>query len=163
VQQVFQIIGLVPTEYQAERVTAAFQRSWISGLKVPERHLALLDQLRTTYKLGLVTNFRDSERMSCWLERAGISGYFSRCTVISHAVGVRKPHPAIIEIALQCLKVHDPATVWCVGDDPIEDVLGARMLGMNVVLVGNYEDNPQTRIIHSLTELGRILPEMRDP
>jgi putative hydrolase of the HAD superfamily len=52
--------------------------------------------------------------------------------VFSSEVGLRKPHPAIFERALDALEV-EPANALFVGDRLYEDVRGAGELGMKTV------------------------------
>jgi putative hydrolase of the HAD superfamily len=53
-------------------------------------------------------------------------------SVFSSEVGVRKPHPAIFERALEALEV-EPEHALFVGDRLFEDVRGAAELGMTTV------------------------------
>ena len=53
-------------------------------------------------------------------------------SVFSSEVGIRKPHPAIFERALEALEV-EPAHALFVGDRLYEDVRGAGELGMTTV------------------------------
>src|SRR6476660_3004784 len=53
-------------------------------------------------------------------------------SVFSSEVGMRKPHPAIVERALEALEV-EPENTLFVGDRLFEDVRGAAELGMTTV------------------------------
>lgn len=75
--------------------------------------------------------------------------------VISSEVGHRKPHPAFYAAACRRLGL-EPARVLCVGDDPENDVAGARRAGLLGVWLdrnGTGTESPEWPRITSLTEL----------
>jgi putative hydrolase of the HAD superfamily len=61
--------------------------------------------------------------------------------VVSDDVGVRKPDPAIFELALDRANVA-PAHAWFVGDHPINDILGAANAGLTPVWMRGSHDWP---------------------
>jgi putative hydrolase of the HAD superfamily len=93
----------------------------------------LLEALRERgLKLGLVSNAFDPG----WLLHRDLAqmGLDQRLdfSVFSSEVGMRKPHPAIFERALEALGVEPERTLF-VGDRLYEDVRGAAELGMTTV------------------------------
>ena len=102
----------------------------------PARRLAatthpLLEALRQLgLKLGLVSNAFDPG----WLLHRDLRhmGLEERLdfSVFSSEVGLRKPHPAIFERALEALGV-EPENALFVGDRLFEDIRGAAELGMS--------------------------------
>jgi putative hydrolase of the HAD superfamily len=104
----------------------------------PARRLAahthpLLEALRERgLKLGLVSNAFDPG----WLLHRDLQhmGLEQRLdfSVFSSEVGLRKPHPAIFERALEALGV-EPEDALFVGDRLFEDIRGAAELGMTTV------------------------------
>lgn len=88
--------------------------------------------------------------------------------VTSAFVGYEKPDPRTFHAALVPLGV-DPASTLHVGDQSKSDVVGARGVGMNAVLLDRYHRHPDTDIptVNSLTELadkvlaGQPQPAMR--
>lgn len=82
---------------------------------------------------------------------------------ISARVGYQKPHPAIFEHALELLDV-GPQEVIHVGDDPEADVLGARRVGIEPVLIDRRGrlDRPighgtETDAVPVIADLGELL------
>ena len=83
-------------------------------------------------KLGLVSNaFDPGWLLHRDLEQMGLAERLD-FSVFSSEVGMRKPHPAIFERALEALEV-EPENALFVGDRLFEDVRGAAELGMTTV------------------------------
>jgi putative hydrolase of the HAD superfamily len=93
----------------------------------------LLESLRADgLKLGLVSNaFDPGWLLHRDLEHMGLAERLD-FSVFSSEVGMRKPHPAIFERALEELGV-EPEHALFVGDRLFEDVRGAAELGMTTV------------------------------
>ena len=135
----------------------AFQESWMGGLRVIEGVPDLLRELNAKYRLGIVTNFRDGERMRAWLLSNSLSNYFDACIVISQEIGIRKPHPKLFEIALDRLKTREADEAVYIGDDPLEDTLGPQLKGLRVQLVDPSNPDKSYRLRAAITGLG-LLP-----
>jgi FMN phosphatase YigB (HAD superfamily) len=74
------------------------------------------------------------------LAREGLLGRF-QTVQISAEVGFRKPHPRIFEAALQELKLKGEEVLF-VGDHPVDDILGARKMGMWTARVEREDPDP---------------------
>ena len=100
--------------------------------------LARIFQLRADgYKTALVTNnVREGSKM--WRSMMPVDELFD-VVVDSSEVGVRKPNPAIFELALRALGVDDPATAVFL-DDLDSNVDAARAFGMHGIVVGDPPD-----------------------
>src|SRR5262249_2515102 len=61
----------------------------------PPAHAALLASLRPRYRVGVVSNFDDTGAAYDILLRHGIARHVD-AVVISEALGLRKPHPAVV-------------------------------------------------------------------
>ena len=87
------------------------------------------------------------------LDTAGYAGLFET-VVDSHAVGVRKPDPAIFGIALEKLKIPADRTAY-VGDMPAIDVAGSRAAGLRPILLDRHDFYPDLDVfrIRSLEQL----------
>jgi len=92
--------------------------------------LALLQALKPTYKLGIVTNNRTAEQQEK-LRYLGMSELVD-ALITSEDVGVLKPDPAIYQVALQRLGA-SPAQTVLVGDNWLADVVGALAVGIRPV------------------------------
>jgi putative hydrolase of the HAD superfamily len=126
-------VGVEVDDAELERFLRAEHAEW-----APARHLggtthALLDSLRArALGLGLVSNALDPGwLLHADLEELGIAERLD-FAVFSSEVGVRKPHPAIFERALDALDVEPPEAMF-VGDRLVEDVGGAGSIGMTTV------------------------------
>jgi len=93
----------------------------------------LLNMLSMEYKLGLVSNFTYAPVIYAGLRNLGIGHYFN-VVLVSEEVGWRKPHIKIFEETLRRLRATAEETVY-VGDSPLEDMKGAKAVGMKTVFV----------------------------
>lgn len=97
----------------------------------------ILELRRDGYRTALVTNnVREGSKM--WRQLMAVDELFD-VVVDSSDVGVRKPNPAIFELALDKLGVDDPATAVFL-DDLESNVAAARAVGLNAILVGDPPD-----------------------
>src|SRR5215470_3645543 len=99
----------------------------------PPAHASLLAALRTRYRLGLVSNFDDTGAAYDILLRHGIAGHLDT-VIVSEALGLRKPHPAVIRAGVRGLGL-DGADVLVVGDTFVDDVGGARAAGIDAAWI----------------------------
>jgi putative hydrolase of the HAD superfamily len=112
----------------------------------------LLAKLKSRFKLGVVTNFTYAPAMRFMLEKIGVTPYLD-VLVISHEVGWRKPHPKIFLTALKGLELNAEETLF-IGDDPREDIAGAKGVGMKVALVLRPGDSDK-----GLIKIGEVKPD----
>lgn len=89
------------------------------------------------FKLGLVTNAANAEWQMMKFRSSGLSEYFDDA-VISGAVGVEKPDPAIIELAAARLGVKKEECLF-VGDRFETDISCAINAGIDSVMVNQPE------------------------
>jgi len=118
------------------RVKAAlnvFFQDFIDTLELRNGAKKLLKQAQAQYKVGLISNFTYAPVIYRSLRKLGIDSYFD-VTVVSQAVGWRKPSCRIFNEALKRLQVQPTESVY-VGDTPIEDIKGAKEAGLKTVFV----------------------------
>jgi putative hydrolase of the HAD superfamily len=115
------------------RYLEAEHRAWDPARVLAAHTHPLLESLREGgLKLGLVSNaFDPGWLLHRDLEQMGIAQRLD-FSVFSSEFGLRKPHPAIFERALEALGV-EPARALFVGDRLYEDVRGAAEVGMTTV------------------------------
>ncbi len=116
----------------------------------------LLDALRRSgYRMAIISNA--DGRVESFLEKAGLTRYFE-FVVDSGVFGVEKPDARIFRHALERLQVPAEEALY-VGDVYEVDVLGARAVGMDAVLLHNADVDPawDCRVIKSLGELRAIV------
>jgi putative hydrolase of the HAD superfamily len=103
--------------------------------------------------LGLVSNFEP------WLDEVlalqGIAGRFA-AVAVSGNLGVAKPDPRIFKAALDQAGADPEATVH-VGDQPLNDVAGARAAGITPVLIDRFGRHPDAGGAHRVEDLGGLL------
>ncbi len=129
-------------------------------LTLPEANRNLLMALKERHKIGLVTNFDDTDTVYRVLEREGIFNLFE-AVAISAEVGVRKPRAEIFLFACKKLAVL-PEEALFIGDSWESDVGGAKGLGMDVVWINSNGALPPEGgerpdyILSNITELHRL-------
>jgi putative hydrolase of the HAD superfamily len=139
IEEILRALELPLIRRWIEKLTWAYQDSWVAGLRLPPEHSAALEALqRQGYRLGLVTNFQQADIIPDILAQFGLQDAFE-IVVISSAFGVRKPHPAIFQAALDSLGLsNNPQQAVHVGDHLEEDIAGAQLAGIEAILF-----NPQ--------------------
>ena len=125
--------GVEVGEEELDDFLSAEHAAWAPARLLGAHTHALLDALRERGLLtGLVSNAFDPG----WLLHRDLAdmGLADRldAAVFSSEIGLRKPHPAIFEAALEKLGV-EPEDALFVGDRRYEDVRGAKELGMTTV------------------------------
>lgn len=109
--------------------------------------------------LGLVSNWE--AWLSELLDLLDVTRLF-KAVVVSGAVGIEKPDPAIFRAALEAMHVEASRAVY-VGDSVLHDVEPALALGMGAVLVdrhGRHEAGPHPTV-RSLEQLPDLLKRLR--
>ncbi|WP_010096226.1 HAD family hydrolase [Ornithinibacillus scapharcae] len=118
-----------------------------------------LDELKkSSYKLGMITNGKGQFQLDN-IRALGIEDYFD-CILISEWEGIKKPNPLIFRRALEEMQVSPKEAIF-VGDHPVNDVEGARNVGM----IGAWKKDSQWKdvnadyIVEDLIDLLDILKE----
>jgi putative hydrolase of the HAD superfamily len=112
--------------------------------------LDVLERLAARYPLAALTNGNAS------IDRLGLGRYF-RFGISAADVGMSKPHPAIFQAALERAGVTAERAVH-VGDNPIDDIHGAAVLGYRTVWV-NLKGGalpPEIRATREVTSLAEL-------
>lgn len=123
---------------------------------VPMLHAhAVLRELRARgVRLGIVTNGWPEVQTAC-LNGCGLTELVDD-VVISKAVGLSKPDPAIYHLALERLGVTAAAT-WFVGDSPRNDVAGPQGVGLRAAFLPTGHALAGERPDAVLTDLRDVL------
>lgn len=98
-------------------------------LKTIKSVVQLLPPLEKNYKLGVVSNFYGN--LESALKSLEIARFFE-VMIDSTIAGIRKPDPAIFEIAIKKLNV-SPENIISVGDSYERDIEPAKMLGCKTI------------------------------
>jgi putative hydrolase of the HAD superfamily len=118
------------------RVKAAlnvFFQDFIDTLELREGAKKLLRQTKQQGKVGLISNFTHAPVIYKSLRKVGINEFFN-AVVVSEENGYRKPSAKIFQDALNRLQVAAEEVVY-VGDSPLEDIQGAKGIGLRTVFV----------------------------
>jgi putative hydrolase of the HAD superfamily len=118
-----------------------------------------LQKLRDKFKLGILSN-STSLAPAHILRETGLERYFD-LILLSRDIGVRKPHPATFQYALQGLGVKAEEAVF-IGDSLEHDVEGARRVGIRAIWVKNKDqalEGGVDDVIEDLSQLHSILRE----
>jgi HAD superfamily hydrolase (TIGR01549 family) len=97
--------------------------------KAPPARVAAMKQIAKHYRVGLISNFDDSQTGHQIMRDTGIRDLFD-AVLISADTGYRKPNPRIFKMILDAMKLK-AAEILFVGDTPVDDVLGSKGVGMH--------------------------------
>jgi len=161
-------------DYPAERIgplagelTFLYRKTMGRRFAQPDARDVVVELTRRGYRLGIISNTITEREIPQWLEEDGLSRYFPT-VVLSSIFGRRKPGPEIYWEAARQANV-DPAKAVYVGDNPIRDVVGARLAGFGMVIImpepgdeakmSPTEENKPDLMISKLSDLLDIFPE----
>ncbi len=113
-----------------------FQQQISSDVQADARMVDLIRRLHDRYRIGLLSNTSatDPHRL---LRRHGLDGSFD-AVVLSAAVGLAKPDPAIYRLALERLGTAPQATIFI--DDYEPNITAAKELGIEGIRFTGYDD-----------------------
>ena len=112
----------------------------------------VLNYLNPRYNMHIITNgFQEIQEKK--LINGGIRHYFDQ-VVNSEMAGVKKPHPAIFELALERAGV-SAAMSLMIGDNLEADILGAKAAGFHALHFNAHNDAPHEHclMIEDLIEI----------
>jgi HAD superfamily hydrolase (TIGR01549 family) len=154
---------------EVRELAAELRHLHMSGVRevtwAPPDWIAAVREIAPDYRLGLLSNFDDSETGHQIVQDTGIASLFD-AIIISADVGLRKPHPDVfrqIATMLEC----EPAEILFVGDTPRYDVLGAHQAGMHTVWLNHRNAQLAPEIpapdytVKDLSELPALLASIK--
>ncbi len=97
--------------------------------KAPPARIDAMKKIARHHRVGLISNFDDSETGHLIMHDTGIRELFD-AIIISADTGYRKPNPLIFKKILDAMRL-EPADILFVGDTPLDDVLGSKGVGMH--------------------------------
>ena len=111
---------------------AAYDATYLGRFRLDEGVAEALDRLRAAgCRLGVVTNGHASQRRK--IAACGLEQLVDAC-VVSDEIGIRKPDPAIFQVAADRCGV-PLSGAWMVGDRHDADIGGARAAGIRSVWI----------------------------
>jgi FMN phosphatase YigB (HAD superfamily) len=139
----------------------AHMRAIADATRFPPDHAGFLGDVAARHAVAVITNFDDTATAYEILARHDILRH-ARSVVVSEAVGLRKPHPALIRIALRDLDV-TPTRAVMIGDHAYEDVGAATNAGVDAIWLNPNDDAPARdapvprHIVQKLTDAAPLL------
>lgn len=122
-----------PEEPRIRTAVNTFFEDYLTSLKLRPCARKMLQKTFARHKQGLISNFTYAPVIHAGLRNLGI-GCFFNVILVSEDVGWRKPRKEIFELALKRLKTEAQETIY-IGDSPLEDIRGAKTVGMRTVFV----------------------------
>jgi len=101
--------------------------------KAPPARIEAMKKIAKHLRVGLISNFDDSETGHLIMADTGIRDLFD-AIIISADTGYRKPNPLIFKQILGMMRL-EPADILFVGDTPHDDVLGSKNVGMHTAWI----------------------------
>ena len=123
---------LGPDPALAARLVASYRAAAPARLAIFPDAEPLLERLGARYPLGLISN-GPSELQRPKIEKFALERHFE-VVLVSGELGIRKPDPRIFAMALEALGV-SPAGCVFIGDNPTDDIAGARAFGLSAIWV----------------------------
>jgi putative hydrolase of the HAD superfamily len=122
-----------PKDPRLKTALNIFFQCYVDTLELRPYAKSLIRKIAENCKLGLVSNFTYAPVIYASLRKLGINQFFN-AVVISEENGWRKPHKRIFQDVLRKLQVTAEETIY-IGDSPLEDIEGAKAVGMKTVFV----------------------------
>jgi putative hydrolase of the HAD superfamily len=167
-RQSFAAIGFDLPHDVIDHIVQLDHSAYSNSLSVGADVEAALAGLRADgYRMGLVSNISlRADLMQGDLTALGLDPFLD-ATVFSSEVGIRKPDPRIFREALARLGAEPGSTVF-VGDRLVDDVSGARAVGMRGVQTRQFrqESDPDIEpdaVVDHLRELATVLTRWGGP
>jgi putative hydrolase of the HAD superfamily len=155
-----------PDDTRIKMAVNVFFEDYLNSLELRPCAKKMLRKLSMDYKLGLVSNFTYAPVIYAGLRKLGINQFFN-AVLVSEEAGWRKPHMKIFEETLRRLGLRTEDAVY-VGDSPLEDIKGAKDVGMKTIFVPSqfysienlYESKQQPDfIVNNVCELYKKFPK----
>ncbi len=124
--------------------------------------IEVLTRLRVEgYRMAIISNAGDEKDVRELMDKAGVTPFMEKLWV-SCSEGIRKPHPAIFQKALDYFNIL-PEEAVMVGDTLAADIAGANGIGMPSVWITHCADRPDNHLhLESIRPNAQIelLPEL---
>jgi HAD superfamily hydrolase (TIGR01662 family) len=154
---------LNPYIYACEKLAIAKPVGWNFSLEeLYPGVLAMLKELKKRYRLAIVAN--QPPHFDARVARLGLAPYFE-AVIGSEDYGVRKPDPAIFQLALDQLGLR-PGEAAMIGDRLENDITPAKKMGLKTIWVkqglSGYqtprnEEEKASAVIGAITDLPQLL------
>lgn len=159
-------LGLDVAEAVLEEAAVQHLDSWTPHIVHDRDAVPVLSALRERgLAIGLLSNTHWPRAFhEEFLARDGLDGLID-ARLYSSELSHLKPHPSVFHAALDAVGVADPSRAVFVGDRPLDDIHGAKQVGMRAVLRPNphvpAHDVVPDAVISSLPELIALVDAWR--
>lgn len=147
------------SEDECEKAVAAISANYWKNYKancyVDDEVKAVLSDLHSRYRCGIVSNFMVDGGVEELLSDYGIDGYFE-FVVTSIKVGWRKPHKEIYDAAFKQSRAEKEEILF-IGDDYICDYVGPAEYGFSAVLLDKKNEKGRFQSLKELISAIGIL------
>ncbi|HEU5440215.1 MAG TPA: HAD family hydrolase, partial [Ktedonobacterales bacterium] len=150
----------------ATALDARLVETFIGGVRLFEDVGTLPEDLRERFHVGIITNGADDDALDSQRTKAARTGLLARVDsfLASDAAGARKPGARIFHLALERAGIAPDEALY-VGDNIINDIVGAKRAGMMSVLIWRAPeprptlegDERPAQVIETLRELPAFL------
>jgi putative hydrolase of the HAD superfamily len=158
-RRLFTSAGVGEGEQPVRSTAAAYRESYLAARRAVDGALELLTALKPRARIGIVSNNLLEEQQG----KIRLCGFepFIDALVVSEAVGVAKPDPAIFAHALAALDC-DADDAVMIGDSWLADIEGARGAGIRAIWFNRNRrqppaDAPPTQEITSLRPVEPVM------
>jgi putative hydrolase of the HAD superfamily len=154
ISQTLQQLGqhVQPEDIRIAKAVEAYFSSFLEHSAIIPETTAMLQRLKGSYRLGLLSNFTHAPAARSILDNLELTACFDTL-LISGELGYRKPHPRVFSALAASLET-EPGQILYVGDDPRSDVAGAWQNGLTPVWMTYVRDRdiPQAPGLASLQQ-----------
>jgi putative hydrolase of the HAD superfamily len=146
-----------PSPPQLAEWMAFYDERYVKNAVLMERATDVLQRLKKTYILGLITNGRTAIQHAK-VDHLGIRDAF-RLILVSEETGIKKPDPRIFRHAMDRLQL-SPGECLYIGDHPVNDMEGAANAGMQTIWVKRnqpWRDGLTAKPLRAIERLDELL------
>ena len=131
--------NVAPDDASIARAVEAYFSAFFDYCRLIPKTLEMLEQVKGSYRLGLLSNFTHAPAVEGLLDRLGLAPFFET-VLVSGEIGYRKPHPLVFEMLAENLGFEKHQILY-VGDSLDPDVLGATQSGLKPVWMTYVQDH----------------------
>lgn len=165
IQRMFELMGLGSQPLLSLEFEQAYWRTFLTKAHLFIGVKDFLDDLRLLRIPSAIVTDLTAQIQFRKIIYFGLDGYLS-AVITSEEVGFDKPHPASFQLALKKINPHG-AHVWMIGDNPINDIWGAKKAVGAItlqkihggVIPGTNESLPDM-YFNDFTNLSRLLKKI---
>lgn len=134
-------LGVELTEREISDISRKSVHSWARHTYLDPQAQTLLNEIRSTLRIGLISNFDHPPHVHSRLAELGLTKFFET-VVVSGEVGIEKPDPGIFSLALGEIGLAAEEVAF-VGDSVEDDIKGSAAIGMTPILIYRHDKNTE--------------------